>query len=862
MRGRIGRALLLVYVMALAASYLVWWTGGEEPVPPGLAAEPVPVFDRDTPTGGTTRMVYREAGPEDAPVVVLLHGSPGSSSNFEELIDALADDVRVLAPDLPGYGHSRAELPDYSMRSHAHSLAAWLAERGIEGAHLVGFSLGGGVALHVGELDPDLVASVTLLASIGVQELEWFGTYERNHTIHALQLFLWRGFRWLFPHFGAADAARGYVRGFHDSDQRPLRGILEGWEKPLLVVHGEDDFLVPVEAAREHHRIVPHSELALVEDGSHFLVWTWTEELARTVLEFVGRVEAGDVPTRADADPERVREAEQPYDPETAPPFAGFALLVVLFMLAGATLISEDLTCFTAGLLVAQGRLEFVWAVAACFAGIFVGDVGLFLLGRVLGRPALRRAPLRWMVSEAKVERARHWFESRGVLVIFLSRFTPGLRLPTYVAAGVVRTSLPVFTFWFVLAGLLWTPALVGAAAWIGREAEEYLNLFGEYALWGVLGLLFLLVLVERMMIPLFTWRGRRLLWGRIQRIWRWEFWPLWLFYLPVIGWIAWLALRHRSLTLVAAANPAIPAGGVVGESKRAILEGLGTDDPRVATFLTLAPDEDPLARREGALSFARKHGWPVVLKPDVGQRGSGVRILRSEAALRRAVDELRVVGLLQEYVPGAEFGIFHARRPSEPRGRILSITEKRIPTVTGDGEHTLEHLILADRRAVCVAKVYLETNATRLEEVLPAGEELPLVDVGTHARGAIFLDGGRLETAALRDALDDLTDDYEGFWFGRYDVRAESAEALTRGEFRVIELNGVTSECTHVYDPRHSLLEAWRTLCAQWSLAFAIARENRERDAEAGTGTVPGTLREWWRYRRAQRGHARRSRE
>ena len=105
--------------------------------------------------------------------------------------------------------------------------------------------------------------------------------------------------------------------------------------------------------------------------------------------------------------------------------------------------------------------------------------------------------------------------------MIFLTRFMPGLRLPTYFAAGVVRTSLPVFAFWFVLAGMLWTPALVGIAAWVGHEAQDSLDLFGEYALWGVLGLLGLLVLLKRVVVPLLTWRGRRLLWGRLQRVWR-----------------------------------------------------------------------------------------------------------------------------------------------------------------------------------------------------------------------------------------------------------------------------------------------------------------------------------------------------
>lgn len=858
-RRRVLRALLALWLLALGASYVRWWTRGPAEVPAGLEQAQVPVFDGPAATGATLRLVWREAGSEDPAPLVLLHGSPGDLSNFDALVAALAGDTQVLTPDLPGFGLSSAALPDYSILAQAHELLAWLDAHGVERAHLVGWSLGGGVALHMGALEPERVASVTLLASIGVQELEWFGQYELNHAVHGAQLALWQALRFLAPHFGLADEARGYVRGFFDTDQRPLRGLLEAWQAPLLIVHGARDFLVPPAAAREHHRLVPHSELVLLEDQGHFLPWTWTEPLAAALLDFKRRVDAGAAPTRAQASAARAAAAAEPYDPSSAPPFSGLLLIVVMVMLVAATLISEDLTCFSAGLLVSQGRLEFVWATLACFIGIFIGDVGLFLLGRLLGRPALRRAPLRWLVTEEKVEQARLWFESRGALVIFLTRFMPGLRLPTYFAAGVVRTSLPVFAFWFVLAGMLWTPALVGIAAWVGHEAQDSLDLFGEYALWGVLGLLGLLVLLKRVVVPLLTWRGRRLLWGRLQRVWRWEFWPVWLFYLPVVGWMAWLSLRYRSLALVTCANPAIPTGGFIGESKSAILDGLGADDPRVARYVLLRAG-DP-ARAEVGAAFAAEHGLPVVLKPDVGQRGSGVQVLRTPAHLAEALEHMPVDSVLQAFAPGDEFGVFYARRPSEDRGQILSITEKVIPTVTGDGVRTLEQLILADGRAVCQAQVYLDTNASRLDQVLPAGEEVALVDLGTHARGAQFLDGARVNTPELLDAIDDLSRQYEGFYFGRYDLRVPTEEQLARGEgFRVIELNGVTSESTHIYDPRHGLLHAWGTLLRQWSLAWAIARENADRGAPRAT--VLGTLRAWRAYRRAQRGHAARSRE
>ena len=69
------------------------------------------------------------------------------------------------------------------------------------------------------------------------------------------------------------------------------------------------------------------------------------------------------------------------------------------------------------------------------------------------------------------------------------------------------------------------------------------------------------------------------IIWGqviaRVSRLCAWEFWPTWLFYLPILPWLAWLSLRYRGVLIWTAANPGIPQGGVVGESKHGILAQL-----------------------------------------------------------------------------------------------------------------------------------------------------------------------------------------------------------------------------------------------------------------------------------------------
>ncbi len=507
------------------------------------------------------------------------------------------------------------------------------------------------------------------------------------------------------------------------------------------------------------------------------------------------------------------------------------ALLAIIL----ATLVSEDLTCITSGLLVSQERLALATALVGCYVGILAGDIGLWLIGYSLGAKVLQLPRVRRRLRADRVDSAAEWLDRHAPAAVLAARFVPGTRLPTYLAAGALGRRSGRFVLWAAVAGLAWTPLLVGLVAWFGEPLVRPLeNVLGNA--WIAVGAAaVLLFLLPRLVRLLFTQAGRVRLGAAISRTWRWEFWPIWLFYLPLLPWIAWLAMRHRGLGALTAANPGIPHGGFVGESKYDILARLPPE--LIVPTERIAPGE-PGARLAALGDSMRNRGWefPIVLKPDVGERGAGVRLIRDAEQARAYFRRYGESILAQAYHPGPfEAGVFYYRLPEEPSGRIFSITDKQFPVLVGDGERSVRQLIWRHPRFRMQADRFIARLNGQADIVLGPGEPLRLCIAGNHCQGTMFCDGGHLITPELERAFDRIARGFDGFCFGRFDVRyADAAEFRSGRGFAIVELNGATSESTNVYDPSWPLLRAYGVLYRQWAILFEIGSENRRRGASA----------------------------
>jgi membrane protein DedA with SNARE-associated domain len=515
-----------------------------------------------------------------------------------------------------------------------------------------------------------------------------------------------------------------------------------------------------------------------------------------------------------------------------------------------ATFASEDLTCIAVGLLIGAKQLDLVIGLSGSFLGIFVGDLGLWLIGYLVGLGLLQLSLVGRLLPAVRRQEYRRRLDERGAAALVAARFLPGARLPLYLASGLLGLSLRRFASWTFLAALLWTPTLVILAALLGEAiVQPALLLLGRS--WPAL-LLAALALFLAIRVCTLTWTatGRGKLMARVARLWRWEFWPSWLFYLPVLPWLTYLSVRYRGILTWTAANPGIPQGGVVGESKHAILTQL---PPACVVPSFLVPAGEPGARLTQVRQAIEARGWsfPLILKPGAAQRGAGVKRVRDLVDVEKYLQGQPAAVLVQTYDPGPfEAGIFYYRLPGEETGHIFSITDKVFPVLVGDGRSSLEELIWRHPRYRMQARTFLARHYAERGRVLAAGERFALALAGNHCQGTMFRDGAHLRTPELERAVDAMARQFPGFFIGRFDVRYTDAEAFRAGrDLAIVELNGVTSESTNIYDPSWSLVASYGTLFRQWSLLYRIGDANRKR------GHAPTAL---WEFLRLVFGYYR----
>ena len=309
---------------------------------------------------------------------------------------------------------------------------------------------------------------------------------------------------------------------------------------------------------------------------------------------------------------------------------------------------------------------------------------------------------------------------------------------------------------------------------------------------------------------------------------------PKWLICVPLVAQWLWLSLRYLGVTLPSCANPAITAGGLVGETKLEYFDSMG---PLALATTALHVAVPPALRASMAdvREALEREGvaFPLIAKPDLGMCGFGVRLVADEAALAAyfAAFPAGQTIVLQEYLAQeGEAGVFYARHPGQTQGRIIGLALRYFPQVVGDGGSTIDQLIAADPRTARVRQPRHEL-AIDGARVPAAGEAVRLATIGSTRVGGLYRDGRDCITPVLSAAIDAIARDMKQFHFGRFDLRFANTQALREARgMKIMEVNGAGSEAIEAWDPDVSLAQAFRTIFAKQRTLFEIAAANRGR--------------------------------
>ncbi len=170
----------------------------------------------------------------------------------------------------------------------------------------------------------------------------------------------------------------------------------------------------------------------------------------------------------------------------------------VMLLIVVAVMIQDDLTCLVVASAVAAGEAEPLPSATACLSGIFLGDIGWFLSARLIGQRMLSLWPIRIIISEEKLQRARERFEQMGQGALFASRFLPIVRTPLQVASGLLARSALPGCIALLVAGVIYVTLFIGSAATVGQFAvvRDFYQRHGTIALlvvpiaiWGSMAL-------------------------------------------------------------------------------------------------------------------------------------------------------------------------------------------------------------------------------------------------------------------------------------------------------------------------------------------------------------------------------------
>lgn len=267
---------------------------------------------------------YREAGPADAPVVLLLHGFPTSSHMYRDLIPRLATEYRVIAPDYPGYGESATpprDQYDYTFANAASVVGELIDELGVDQYSVYLMDYGAPIGFRLFEAEPERVQSFiiqngnaydeglrefwnpikaywadptqdnrdALRGLLTLEATKWQYTHGVRNVEH-VSPDVWNHVQPKLDRPGNQEIQLDYFYDYRTNVDRydEWQRLFREHQPPTLITWGKGDFIFPIEGAHPYERDLDDVELHVLDTG-HFALEEDGDRIAELMLDFLGR---------------------------------------------------------------------------------------------------------------------------------------------------------------------------------------------------------------------------------------------------------------------------------------------------------------------------------------------------------------------------------------------------------------------------------------------------------------------------------------------------------------------------------------------------------------------------------------------
>lgn len=248
----------------------------------------------------TDTLHFSETG--TGPTILLIHGFPFNQQVWKDFGEKLAESVRVVTVDLPGFGKSPLLPEGFALSDVATTLLSWMQQRNYDRPFVVGHSLGGYIALAMAEQDPTAMAGLCLFHSTAIADNE----EKKASRDKVLDFVARQGVRAFTSNFvsdlyadprhhsitrvkniavqASTDAVIGYTRAMRDRPDR--RPVLQSFPGRVLLLAGEKDKGIPAESVVEQGKLHTGSRTVILPDVAHMGMFESENACAKELTRF------------------------------------------------------------------------------------------------------------------------------------------------------------------------------------------------------------------------------------------------------------------------------------------------------------------------------------------------------------------------------------------------------------------------------------------------------------------------------------------------------------------------------------------------------------------------------------------------